>query len=133
MNWVSQLEVNPKTGHAATTVENIRIIVKNDPRFKGTFYWDEFMERPMVCGDLPWRKADAKPRSWDDTDDAGVHNVLEKDYKIDSMPKTREGVDLALADVTRHPVREYLRSLIWDGEKRCETTSAPRTPGTRGR
>lgn len=37
------------------------------------------------------------------------------------MPKTREGVDLALADVTRHPVREYLRSLIWDGEKRCET------------
>lgn len=121
MNWVSQLEVNPKTGHAATTVENIRIIVKNDPRFKGTFYWDEFMERPMVCGDLPWRKADAKPRSWDDTDDAGVHNVLEKDYKIDSMPKTREGVDLALADVTRHPVREYLRSLIWDGEKRCET------------
>ena len=121
MNWVSQLEVNPKTGHAATTVENIRIIVKNDPRFKGTFYWDEFMERPMVCGDLPWRKADAKPRSWDDTDDAGVHNVLEKDYKIDSMPKTREGVDLALADITRHPVREYLRSLIWDGEKRCET------------
>ena len=56
MNWVSQLEVNPKTGHAATTVENIRIIVKNDPRFKGTFYWDEFMERPMVCGDLPCEK-----------------------------------------------------------------------------
>ncbi len=54
-------------------------------------------------------------------DDAGVHNILEKDYKIDSMPKTREGVDLALADVTRHPVREYLQSLVWDGEKRCET------------
>lgn len=121
MNWVSQLEVNQKTGHAATTVENIRIIVKNDPRFKGTFYFDEFMERPMVCGDLPWRKAEAKPRSWDDTDDAGVHNILEKDYKIDSMPKTREGVDLALADISRHPVREYLRSLIWDGSKRAET------------
>ncbi len=98
MNWVSQLEVNPKTGHAATTVENIRIIVKNDPRFKGAFYSDEFMERPMVCGDLPWRKAGPKPRSWDDTDDAGVHNILEKDYKIDSMPKTREGVDLATAN-----------------------------------
>ena len=34
MNWVSQLEVNSKTGNAATTVENIRIIVRNDPRFK---------------------------------------------------------------------------------------------------
>ncbi len=121
MNWVSQLEVNPKTGNAATTVENIRIIVRSDPRFKGTFYYDEFMERPMVCGDLPWRKVGDKPRSWDDTDDAGVHNVLEKDYKIDSMPKTREGVDLALADISRHPVREYLRSLIWDGQKRAET------------
>ena len=121
MGWVSQLEVNPKTGNAATTVENIRIIVKNDPRFKGTFYFDEFMERPMVCGDLPWRKAEAKPRSWDDTDDAGVHNILEKDYKIDSVPKTREGIDLALVDVSRHPVREYLKSLVWDGEKRAET------------
>lgn len=121
MNWVSQLEVNPKTGNAATTVENIRIIVRNDPRFKGAFYFDEFMERPMVCGDLPWRKLEGKPRSWDDTDDAGVHNILEKDYKIDSMPKTREGIDLALADISRHPVREYLRSLVWDGEKRAET------------
>ena len=121
MNWVSQLEVNSKTGNAATTVENIRIIVRNDPRFKGTFYFDEFMERPMVCGDLPWRKLEGKPRSWDDTDDAGVHNILEKDYKIDSMPKTREGIDLALADISRHPVREYLRSLVWDGEKRAET------------
>ena len=121
MSWVAKLEVNPKTGNAATTVENIRIIVKNDPRFKGTFYFDEFMERPMVCGDLPWRKAEAKPRSWDDTDDAGVHNILEKDYKIDSVPKTREGIDLALVDVSRHPVREYLRSLVWDGVKRAET------------
>lgn len=121
MNWVSQLEVNPKTGNAATTVENIRIIVRNDPRFKGSFYYDEFMERPMVCGDLPWRKLNGKPRSWDDTDDAGVHNILEKDYKIDSMPKTREGIDLALTDISRHPVREYLRSLVWDGEKRAET------------
>lgn len=121
MSWVATLEVNPKTGNAATTVENIRIIVKNDPRFKGAFYFDEFMERPMVCGSLPWRKADAKPRSWDDTDDAGVHNILEKDYKIDSIPKTREGIDLALIDVSRHPVREYLRSLVWDGVKRAET------------
>lgn len=121
MSWVAKLEVNPKTGNAATTVENIRIIVKNDPRFKGTFYFDEFMERPMVCGDLPWRKADAKPRSWDDTDDAGVHNILEKDYKIDSVPKTREGIDLALVDVSRHPVREYLRAQVWDGVKRAET------------
>lgn len=121
MTWVSQLEVNPKTGNAATTVENIRIIVRNDPRFKGAFYFDEFMERPMVCSDLPWRKLEGKPRSWDDTDDAGVHNILEKDYKIDSMPKTREGIDLALADISRHPVREYLQSLVWDGEKRAET------------
>ncbi len=37
------------------------------------------------------------------------------------MPKTREGIDLALADISRHPVREYLRSLVWDGEKRAET------------
>lgn len=121
MNWVPQLEVNPKTGNAATTVENIRIIVRNDPRFKGAFYFDEFMERPMVCRDLPWRKLEGKPRSWGDIDDAGVHSTLEKDYKIDSMPKTRAGIDLALADISRHPVREYLRSLVWDGEKRAET------------
>lgn len=110
MNWVSQLEVNPKTGHAATTVENIRIIVALRAHSTSTSLWSAviFLGEKQVLslapGTIPTTPASIT--FW---------------RKTIRMPKTREGVDLALADVTRHPVREYLQSLVWDGEKRCET------------
>lgn len=119
--WVKTLSVTLK-GNIEPTIENALIIMRNDPNIKGRYYYDAFRERPIVCGDLPWQ--DLKKRQsdcWQDSDDAGLRMHLEKFYKIDSQLKIRDAVELAMLEQTRHPVREYLTGLTWDGIKRADT------------
>lgn len=120
-DWVKTLSVSLK-GNIEPTIENALIIMRNDPGIKGSYYYDAFRERPIVCGDLPWQ--DFKKRSsdcWSDADDAGLRNHLEKFYKIDARVKIQDAVELAMQEKLRHPVREYLSSLTWDGTPRADT------------
>ena len=74
-----------------------------------------------MCGALPWDTSSHRvSASWLDTDDAGLRWLLERDYKIDSAPKVRDAVDLAIDSNKIHPVRDYLHSLEWDGQPRAE-------------
>lgn len=119
--WLKKLEVTSK-GMIASTITNASLILLNDPRISGSFFFDAFKERPIVSGDLPWIKLqDRISPVWCDTDDAGMRQFLEHEYKIESAAKIRDAVDLAMLERTRHPVREYLESLAWDGEERLET------------
>lgn len=121
-DWVYLLELNVKTGKPAATIDNVFLILTHDPRLRQSYYWDEFKERPIVSGDLPWEPySNRASDSWLDTDDAGLRRMLEKEYKIDNAPKIRDAVDLAINSRKVHPVREYLRSLIWDGVPRADT------------
>lgn len=121
-DWVYLLELNTKTGKPAATIDNVYLILTHDPRLKNSYYWDEFKERPIVSGDLPWEKlSDRASDSWLDTDDAGLRHVLEKEYRIDSALKIKDAVDLAINSRKVHPVREYLRGLSWDGVKRADS------------
>ena len=54
-------------------------------------------------------------------DDAGLRAYVENIYKIVSAGKVKDAVDLAMQTKARHPVREYLTGLVWDGEARLET------------
>ena len=119
--WVKTLSVSLK-GNIEPTIENALIIMKNDPHIKGRYYYDAFRNRPVVCGDLPWQ--DLKSRqteAWVDSDDAGLRMHLEKFYKIDSQLKIRDAVELAMVSAARHPVREYLLGLRWDGTPRADS------------
>ena len=119
--WMKKLEVTSK-GAIANTSKNVNLILANDIRLAGAFYYDAFKERPIVCDDLPWVSlADRTSAVWTDTDDAGLRCFLESEYKIESASKIRDAVDMAMLDKIRHPVREYLESLEWDGEERLET------------
>lgn len=119
--WVKTLTVSLK-GNIEPTIENALIIMRNDPQIKGRYYFDTFRERPIVCGDLPWQDLKARhSECWQDSDDAGLRLHLEKFYKIDNPPKIRDAVELAMLECTRHPVREYLDGLTWDGVPRANT------------
>lgn len=120
-DWVKTLTVSLKGG-IEPTIENALIIMRNDPNIKGHYFYDAFRERPIVCGNLPWQDFDKRQSDcWSDADDAGLRLHLEKFYKIESAVKIRDAVELAMLEHTRHPVREYLQSLEWDGEKRADT------------
>lgn len=119
--WLKSLELTGR-GDIASTIDNVRIILTHDPRLCGSFYYDSFKERPIICGDLPWiALAERASMVWSDTDDAGLRSFLEYEYKIATAAKIRDAVDLAMMQNTHHPVREYLDSLIWDGNERAET------------
>ena len=119
--WLKKLEVTSK-GMIANTINNVSLILVNDRRLSEAFYYDAFRERPIVCGDLPWvALKDRLGTVWNDTDDAGLRRFLEKEYRIESAGKIKDAVELAMIEKVRHPVREYLEGLEWDGEKRLET------------
>lgn len=119
--WLSELTMNLK-GKVEATIDNAFIIIMNDPELRGKYYFDEFKERPIVCGDMPWVRLCNRPSEvWTDSDDAGVRRLIEKKYDIDSLSKIRDAVDLAMLKLKRHPVREYLSALSWDGIKRADT------------
>ena len=118
--WLKRLELTGK-GEIASTTENIKIILESDPRLSGSFYFDAFRNRPVVCGDLPWiSQRDRVTPVWCDTDDAGLRSFIELEYKITSQTKIKDAVDLAMLSRSRHPVKEYLDGLTWDGQDRMD-------------
>lgn len=120
-DWLQQLAVSAK-GKIASTIDNALIVLLNDPELKGKYYFDEFRARPIVCGDLPWQELERRVSAgWVDSDDSGLRNFLEKKYDLDNAIKVRDAVELAMLRNQRHPIREYLLSLIWDGEPRADT------------
>lgn len=119
--WTQQLTLT-KTGKVEDTIDNARIIMENDSRLKGRYFYDSFKERMTVCGDLPWiALTDRVSTAWNDTDDSGLRSYIEKRYNITSISKISDAVALAMLNCSRHPVREYLQGLAWDGTPRADT------------
>ena len=119
--WLKTLSVSSK-GKIESTISNALVILLHDPQLKDRYFYDEFKERPTVCGDLPWQPYAARiTDNWSDADDAGLRQHLEKRYELESMNKIRDAVELAMLQRKRHPVREYLQSLTWDGTPRADT------------
>lgn len=119
--WTQQLTLT-KTGKVEDTIDNARIIMENDSRLKGRYFYDSFKERMTVCGDLPWiALSDRASTAWNDTDDSGLRSYIEKRYNITSISKISDAVALAMLNCARHPVREYLQGLSWDGSARADT------------
>lgn len=120
-DWVGQLTCN-KNGKFDNTINNVQLIMEHDAGLRGKYFYDTFKERMTVCGDLPWCKlADRMTMTWTDTDDAGLRNFLEIKYEIVNTMKIGDAVLLAMQSCMRHPVREYLLSLKWDGVARADT------------
>lgn len=120
-DWAGQLTCN-KNGKFDNTINNVQLIMEHDAGLRGKYFYDTFKERMTVCGDLPWCKlADRMTTTWTDTDDAGLRNFLEIKYEIVNTMKIGDAVLLAMQSCMRHPVREYLLSLKWDGVARADT------------
>lgn len=119
LSWISRLSVDGN-GNYQKTVNNVILILQNDPLLKGKIVTDEFANRGLILGALPWNPSEEK-RQWVDPDDAGFFWYMETYYGI----TTRDRLDAALAIVGGqnmiNDVKRYLKGLKWDGVKRVET------------
>lgn len=120
-NWMAKLAVSATTGMPAKTINNVLIILENDPRLKGKLAFDEFANRGLALGALPWDSRTER-RVWGDPDDAGMLHHLEHVYGIQIADKRLYAAMTLCAHKNKfNDVQEYLTPLEWDGIKRLDT------------
>lgn len=115
--WLSKLEYTQK-GTIKNTINNIRLIIENDPMLKGKIAYNEFANRAEVRGKLPWRSKDG---DWKDSDDAGLRHHLENCYGVSSVAKTNDALMMIFEKSSYHPIKDYFSTLVWDKKTRVET------------
>ena len=114
--WKADLEYT-KSGRLLCSVSNIILILENDPALKGHVVHDEFTGADEVLGGLPWNR---EATQWCDRDDANLRVWLERNYDITGKEKIYDAFAAVLTRHSIHPIKEYLKSLKWDGMPRLE-------------
>lgn len=135
-DWTAELELNKQTGTIKATIDNIWLILENDPNLKGRFALNDFAGRGEVLGPLPWSPVFDKRRAWADHDNQGLYWYFEKIYKITGNGKIDGALSLHSEKHKFNDVKNYLSGLQWDGVPRLDTLfvdylGAADTPYTR--
>lgn len=124
LTWMDKLKCSSQTGQPLKTIDNVLVILENDPKLKGRFYHDEFGNRPMIDKILPWdpmQNGYYKPRIWADEDDAGLRHYIEKVYGINGKERIYDAMAVCAVAHKQHKIRDYLQGLAWDGQARLDT------------
>lgn len=95
------------------------------PAWDGRIAFDELAVRVILIGPTPAhlarKGASDYPRPWADADDAIVAAWLQTELALYVKPSQIPDAVLSVAHEHRfHPVRDYLKSLQWDGEPRLD-------------
>jgi len=120
IDWMKKLKVD-SNGKYLGTRENVLHILENDIVLKDRLKLDTFEQRETAVEKLPWRDVTKETRFFKDSDDAELRIYIEKYYGISNKNVIS---DALIAHFTRnsfHPVRDYLKSLHWDGNPRLES------------
>ena len=117
--WLKKLEYT-KNSALRKTVKNFRLIIENEPLLKGKLRYDIFSMHLKVVGQLPWR-VNGNMENWSDKDDTGLLEFIETYYDLKSKPDMDAALQNTFELFGYHPIKEYIESIPWDGEKRAET------------
>lgn len=104
-----------KDGKIEATATNVNIILACHPSFRGKLSYNTFTFLIDVLGDLPWER---EGKTWSNSDDAMLTCWLEGNFGITGKDKIYNGFMKTGIDNSRHPIREYLKPLQWDGQAR---------------
>ena len=120
VDWMQKLDLNAKSGLVKPTIDNILIILDNDPMLKGKFALNQFAGRGEILGRLPWSN-DKTRRLWSDTDSNGLYWYLEKAYQITGRGNIDAALDIHASLHAFNEVHDFLKGLTWDGIPRLDT------------
>lgn len=120
IEWMKKLKLSSTTGQPLKTTDNVLIILTCDPLLKDKLAYDEFANRGLVLGSLPWDSREER-RQWTDIDDAGLRHYLERVYDITGKDRILDAVALCAHRNRINDVQNYLSSLSWDGIPRLDT------------
>lgn len=126
-----RLEVDNK-GNLTKTLKNAELILTYDPDVRDVFGYDQFSEMPVLKRLPYWRTSQVRIDNEDcknlqeyidmeDVDESYLRLHFEEKYEFDSRIVLNDALNIVEHKNAFHPVRDYLNSLKWDGEKRLET------------
>ena len=115
-SWMEQLKLTNK-GKVEPSSYNIEVLLRNHPEIKGHLWHDDFTHFDYVEGGFMGREGD---RPFDDSDMANLRHMLSRDFGISGKDKVDDALSYVKNSWRRHPIKEYLLSLKWDGVKRLD-------------
>ena len=107
---LNRLTRNSKTGDCENTIDNVKIVLQGDKKYRGRVALDEFAGRIKLD----------KKSNWTDRDDSFLRWYLEKKYGITKRNAIDDGLMIIATENKYHPVREYFNSLKWDRKPRID-------------
>lgn len=119
LSWIGRL-TKDGAGRFEKTINNAVLVLENDPLIKGKIAMDEFASCGMVLGRLPWSNKEGK-RRWEEVDYAGFYRYMENFYGITGREKLDNALLIVSSQNTINGVKQYLKSLKWDGIKRLDS------------
>ena len=118
LKWAEDLEVDSR-GKYLSNANNLNLIFKNDPVFKGAFKFNKFDNKRYLFKSSPWRDIE-QPEPIRNVDYSGIRNYLDGVYQIIGKDKIEDALALQFENHSFHPIKDYLNSLSWDGKPRLE-------------
>ncbi len=118
--WETKLKIN-KQGVCLSNYYNIRLILENDPRFKGKFGFNLNSRREVLLGNTAWRDIDPHDDGIRDNDYGQIFEYFETRYGITGDKKIMSCLMNVCHDYEFNPIQEYIEALEWDGVERLET------------
>lgn len=111
-------------GKVKNSARNLLLIMNSDENLAGTFRYDEFKAQIVKTKKMYWENYDVKTdydRTWRDSDDAALRAYLDIHYTIDNKSKIEDAFLNSAFQEKFHPIRDYLKGLVWDGKERVST------------
>lgn len=119
LNWYSSLE-KTEAGKYRATLNNCKTILSNVCGQKDVVGRNEFAANDYYLADTPWRSRKGEPVS--DIDIVRIKFYCAETFGIEFGDNIVNQALLEIADLYRfHPVRDWLKSLKWDGVHRIDT------------
>lgn len=118
--WKSKLTRN-RDGYVEGTLHNLMLIMENDERLAGLWWLNESSNQVVLSRDPPWKGGNREEFTDSDSCELAAWFQDPDTYWAKCSDDTVLKAVIAVARRhRRHPIREYLSALKWDGSPRVE-------------
>jgi predicted P-loop ATPase len=117
--WLAQCI--SENGKALPIVTNALVALRRDPAIRDAFAFDEMQRTPMLMHAIGDALTPFEHRPLTDDDITVVTEFLQKaGLSRIGRDNVRDAVNARARENGFHPVRDWLQSLVWDGQKRVD-------------
>lgn len=118
--WKSQLTFN-RDGNMEGTLHNLMLVMEHDTRLAKLWWLNDSSNQIELTRDPPWRGGSRKEFIDSDAYELAAWFQHPNNYNAKCSDEAVLKAAIAVARRYRkHPIRDYLQSLVWDGVPRVE-------------